>query len=52
MAMSLIFIFSEQKDMQLLEETACGYYKVVFVCVEMLEGPSFAKILHSKSFQN
>jgi superfamily II DNA helicase RecQ len=52
MAMSSIFIFSEQKDMQLLEETARGYYKVVFVCVEMLEGPSFAKILHSKSFQN
>jgi superfamily II DNA helicase RecQ len=52
MATSLIFIFSEQKDMQLLEETARGYYPVVFVCVEMLEGPSFAKILHSKSFQN
>ena len=44
MAMLSIFIFSEQKDTQLLKETAHGYYKVVFVCVEMLEGPSFAKI--------
>ena len=52
MAISSIFIYSEQKEAQLLENTAHGYYKVIFVCVEMLEGPSFAKILHSKSFQN
>jgi len=52
MAISSIFIYSEQKEAQLLENTAHGYYKVIFVCVEMLEGLSFAKILHSKSFQN
>src|ERR1700689_4333184 len=27
--------------------TARGEYRVIYICVEMLEGPSFARVLHS-----
>lgn len=36
----------------MLEATAQGAYRIVFLCIEMLEGPTFQKILHSQSFQN
>ncbi|KAF7972754.1 hypothetical protein HWV62_17122 [Athelia sp. TMB] len=48
---SSIFIYSEQKDTQILEDIARGVYRVVFVCAEMLEGPTFAQVLHSIPFQ-
>jgi superfamily II DNA helicase RecQ len=48
---SSAFIYSEQKDAQILQDSACGIYRVVFTCVEMLEGPSFTKVLHSEMFQ-
>jgi superfamily II DNA helicase RecQ len=48
---SSVFIYSEQKDAQILQDTARGIYRVVFTCVEMLEGPSFTKVLHSEMFQ-
>ena len=46
MAMLSIFIFSEQKDTQLLKETAHGYYKVVFVCVEIIRKLGRARQCH------
>ena len=46
-----VFIHSEQKDPKKLEQIAHGQYRIVFVCPEMLESPTFAKILHSTIFQ-
>jgi superfamily II DNA helicase RecQ len=45
------FIYSENKDVWVLENAARGDYHIIYICVEMLEGPSFAKVLHSETFQ-
>ncbi|KAH7917200.1 P-loop containing nucleoside triphosphate hydrolase protein, partial [Leucogyrophana mollusca] len=48
---SSAFVHSEQKEDYLLEEIAHGRRRVVFACVEMLESPTFSRILHSPAFQ-
>ncbi|KAH7902837.1 P-loop containing nucleoside triphosphate hydrolase protein [Hygrophoropsis aurantiaca] len=48
---SSAFVHSEQKEESLLEEIARGQRRIVFVCVEMLESPTFARILHALTFQ-
>ncbi|KIM82722.1 hypothetical protein PILCRDRAFT_7633 [Piloderma croceum F 1598] len=45
------FIYSENKDVRVLENTARGDYRIIYICVEMLEGSSFAEVLHSETFQ-
>lgn len=46
-----IFIHSEQNSDADLEAVAQGQYRVVFICVESLETPRFARVLHSARFQ-
>ncbi|KAI0752220.1 P-loop containing nucleoside triphosphate hydrolase protein [Irpex lacteus] len=46
-----IFVHSEQNSDRDLERIAQGHYRVVFICVESLETPRFARVLHSPSFQ-
>lgn len=46
-----IFIHSEQNSDIDLERVAQGYYRVIFICVESLETPRFARVLHSPGFQ-
>ncbi|KAJ7758634.1 hypothetical protein B0H16DRAFT_1662312 [Mycena metata] len=46
-----IFIYSEQNTMEDFEKVATVEMLVVYVCPEMLESPSFARLLHSKSWQ-
>ncbi|KAJ7590021.1 hypothetical protein C8J56DRAFT_1163738 [Mycena floridula] len=41
------FINSENKGRKERERVASGAYRIVHVCAEMLESPSFAPILHS-----
>ncbi|KZT65122.1 ATP-dependent DNA helicase, partial [Daedalea quercina L-15889] len=42
-----VFIHAGRKDPATLEEIARGSFRIVYVCVEMLESPTFARILHS-----
>ncbi|KAJ7689932.1 P-loop containing nucleoside triphosphate hydrolase protein, partial [Mycena rosella] len=42
-----IFIYSEQNSLEDFEQVANGEMQIVYVCPEMLESPSFARILHS-----
>lgn len=46
------FIHSERKSLETLVEVARGAFRVIFVCAEMLESPTFAQVLHAKSFQD
>ncbi|KAJ7239840.1 hypothetical protein C8J57DRAFT_1563179 [Mycena rebaudengoi] len=41
------FIYSEQNSLHDFEQIAEGEMQVIYVCPEMLESPSFARILHS-----
>ncbi|KAJ7048515.1 ATP-dependent DNA helicase [Mycena amicta] len=45
-----LFIYSEQNTPQDFEKAASGEMLVIYVCPEMLESPSFARLLHSKSW--
>ena len=38
--------------MEILVEAARGMFRVIFVCPEMLESPTFAQVLHAASFQD
>ncbi|KAJ7257348.1 ATP-dependent DNA helicase [Mycena rebaudengoi] len=46
-----IFIYSEQNSLQDFERVASEEMLVVYVCPEMLESPSFARILHSPEWR-
>ncbi|KAG2154408.1 uncharacterized protein EDB93DRAFT_1067748, partial [Suillus bovinus] len=46
-----VFINANQKDATTLADGAHGLYRVVFACVEMMESPMMAKILHADSFK-
>lgn len=52
MGIRSIFIYSEQKSLEILVKAARGFFRVIFVCAEMLESPTFAQVLHTKSFQD
>ncbi|KAJ7356530.1 ATP-dependent DNA helicase [Mycena albidolilacea] len=49
---SSVFIYSEQNTAQDFELAARGEMLVVYVCPEMLESPSFARLIHSKKWQD
>ncbi|KAJ7213699.1 P-loop containing nucleoside triphosphate hydrolase protein [Mycena rebaudengoi] len=46
-----LFIYSEQNSLEDFEKVAAGNMMVVYVCPEMLESPSFARILHSPEWR-
>ncbi|KAG1733358.1 uncharacterized protein EDB91DRAFT_1251357 [Suillus paluster] len=46
-----VFINANQKVATTLADAARGLYRVVFTCVEMMESPMMAKILHADSFK-
>ncbi|KAJ7211426.1 P-loop containing nucleoside triphosphate hydrolase protein [Mycena rebaudengoi] len=48
---SSIFIYSEKNTQKDFERVATGEMLVVYVCPEMLESPSFARLVHSTSWQ-
>ncbi|KAL4244048.1 hypothetical protein ABKN59_010550 [Abortiporus biennis] len=48
---SSIFIHEDQNSEDVFESTAKGNYRIVFVCVEMLESSRFARVLFCKRFQ-
>ncbi|KAJ7881545.1 P-loop containing nucleoside triphosphate hydrolase protein [Mycena olivaceomarginata] len=48
---SSLFIYGEQNSQQDFEAAASGEMMVLYVCPEMLESPSFARLLHSKSWR-
>ncbi|KAJ7626742.1 P-loop containing nucleoside triphosphate hydrolase protein [Mycena rosella] len=47
---SSLFIHSEKNTQKDFETAAMGEMLVIYVCPEMLESPSFASLLHSKSW--
>lgn len=49
--MTSVFVYAEQNSEAILTSVAQGHFRVVFVCPEMVENPTFAPILHSKLFQ-
>ncbi|KAJ7624217.1 ATP-dependent DNA helicase [Mycena polygramma] len=48
---SSIFIYSEKNTQQDFEKAATGDMLVIYVCPEMLESPSFARLAHSHSWR-
>ncbi|KAJ7243186.1 P-loop containing nucleoside triphosphate hydrolase protein [Mycena haematopus] len=48
---SSLFIYSEQNEVKDFELAAKGEMLVIYVCPEMLEGPSFAMLVHSESWR-
>ncbi|KAJ7684986.1 ATP-dependent DNA helicase [Mycena polygramma] len=48
---SSIFIYSEQNTQQDFENAATTEMLVIYVCPEMLESPSFARLVHSQSWR-
>ncbi|KAJ7726146.1 P-loop containing nucleoside triphosphate hydrolase protein [Mycena maculata] len=46
-----LFIYSDQNTQEDFEKVATGEMLVVYVCPEMLESPSFARLIHSKPHQ-
>ncbi|KAJ7041687.1 hypothetical protein C8F04DRAFT_1031111 [Mycena alexandri] len=46
------FIYSEQNTLEDFERVAQGDMQVVYVCPEMLESPSFARLLHSPTWRS
>ncbi|KAI0737483.1 P-loop containing nucleoside triphosphate hydrolase protein, partial [Irpex lacteus] len=48
---SSIFINADQNSETDLQNVARGVYKVVFICVESVETPRFARVLYSKTFK-
>lgn len=51
MGLRAVFIHSEQKSEDVLDLVIAGHFQVVFLCVEMLESPMCARIVHAKKFQ-
>ncbi|KAF8152675.1 hypothetical protein K438DRAFT_1514815, partial [Mycena galopus ATCC 62051] len=49
---SSIFIYSEQNSAADFELAANGHMMVIYACIEMIEGPSFARILHSEGWHS
>ncbi|KAJ6570689.1 P-loop containing nucleoside triphosphate hydrolase protein [Mycena sp. CBHHK59/15] len=48
---SSLFIYSEQNSQEDFKKAATGEMLVIYVCPEMLESPSFARLVHSKSWR-
>ncbi|KAJ7741732.1 P-loop containing nucleoside triphosphate hydrolase protein [Mycena metata] len=46
-----LFIYSEQNTLQDFEKAATGEMLIIYACPEMVESPSFARLLHSKFWQ-
>ncbi|KAI0764476.1 P-loop containing nucleoside triphosphate hydrolase protein [Irpex lacteus] len=46
-----VFIYADQRSDAIIESATQGHFCVIFVCPEMLESPTFAVALHSKTFQ-
>lgn len=46
-----IFINAECNTDEDLQKVARSFYRVVFICVESVETPRFARVLYSKTFQ-
>ncbi|KAJ7252893.1 hypothetical protein C8J57DRAFT_1077137, partial [Mycena rebaudengoi] len=44
---SSLFIYSEQSTQKDFEKAATGDMLIIYVCPEMLESPSFARLIHS-----
>ncbi|KAJ7827099.1 ATP-dependent DNA helicase [Mycena leptocephala] len=49
--LSSLFIYSEQNTQKDFEKAATSDMLVIYVCPEMLESPSFARLIYSKSWQ-
>lgn len=45
-------MYAEQHSEAILTSAEQGFYRIIFVCPEMLENPTFAPILHSKTVQS
>lgn len=43
-----MFVHSEKHDEELITRAVNGHFRVIFVCAEMLESPTFATVIHSK----
>lgn len=48
---SSLFIYSEQNTQHDFEKAATNDMLVIYVCPEMLESPSFARLIHSASWR-
>lgn len=48
---SAIFVHANQQSDEIIEKAMAGAFRVVFVCAEMLESPTFAVVLNSPHFQ-
>ncbi|KAJ7476788.1 ATP-dependent DNA helicase [Mycena latifolia] len=48
---SSIFLYSEQNHTRDFELAANGDKMVIYACIEMIEGPSFARLLHSEAWR-
>lgn len=44
-----IFLSSKSKGPEILAQAAHGNFRVIFLCVEMVEGPSFTQVLRATS---
>ncbi len=45
-------MYAEQHSEAILTSAEQGFYRIIFVCPEMLENPTFAPILHTKTVQS
>lgn len=52
MGISSVFVTSTNNSPTTLEATARGDFRVVFLCPEELECPTFSPVVHCKNFQN
>ncbi|KAI0313720.1 hypothetical protein OF83DRAFT_1065025, partial [Amylostereum chailletii] len=46
-----VFVHTGQNTENILLAVARGHYRVVFICAEELESPTFARVVHCKAFQ-
>lgn len=51
MSLTAIFVNAKEKSPETLSSIARGSYRVVFVCLEMLESPAFSVVLHAEGFK-
>ncbi|KAI0314795.1 P-loop containing nucleoside triphosphate hydrolase protein [Amylostereum chailletii] len=52
MGFSSVFVHAGQNTETILISIARGHYRVIFVCAEELESPTFARVVHCEAFQN
>ncbi|KAI0703002.1 P-loop containing nucleoside triphosphate hydrolase protein [Cytidiella melzeri] len=51
LGLSAVFIHANQRGEDITTNTVNGLYRVIFVCAEMLESPTFAAVVYSKRVQ-